>query len=469
MRIQQRGPRFGALAAFLLTLQAALMTAACPLSAQTRSPALEEGMRLAQQGRLPQALEALSRHKRSFPDDPQGFFVTGIVLREQERWQEAAAEFRQAVDLDPGKRDYRLALAATLGRLSLWQEALQALSPLDGENLPRQSDPAALWLLSDLYFQAEQSEDALRVLDRLDQVEPDSLRSHLRRGQIALLEGRYPEAVSSFRQAIQKAPGEGAVHHGLGLALWRTGQTLEAEEALRKAVQLQPRESSYRLDLGKLLIDSGRPLEAVDVLEAVVEGQDPPAQAYFELARAHRRVDNGEIADRYLQLFRQADQGQERESQSARQASSALRRGQELLQGGQVNQAREAFIETLREEPDNWLAHSYLAKIYLSSSVLPAAQKHLERMREIAPANPEGLFLSATYFYQARDYPQARQTAERAKQLRPDYGDLRNLLGNVYLALGEREKAVEEYQAAVRLEPQRSDFRLNLEAARKNP
>ncbi|HSR50223.1 MAG TPA: tetratricopeptide repeat protein [Acidobacteriota bacterium] len=440
-----------------------------PLSAQDPGPDLKEGQRLVQQGLLLEALEAFSRHKRAHPDDPLGYYFTGIVLGQRERWQEAAAELDRAVEINPDEPSFRLALAAALGRLSQWEEAIQALSPLDGENLSRQTDPASLWLLADLYFQAEKTQDALRVLDRFDQVEPDSLRSHIRRAQIALLEGRFEVAVSRFRQALEKAPQEAAVHHGLGLALWRAGETAQAEEALHKAVQLEPSAGSFRLDLGKLLVDLGRPLEAIEALEPVLQGQDAPPQAYFELSRAHRRAGQSELSQRYLQLFRQADRGQEEQSQSARAASSAVRRGQELLQGGQINQARQAFLDALREDSGNWLAHSYLAKIYLSSGQFGAAGEHLTRMLEIDPESAEGNFLWATLLYQRRDYARAMEAAQKAKEARPDYAALRNLLGNLHLALGEREKAIKEYETAVRLEPQRSDFRLNLEAARKKP
>jgi Tfp pilus assembly protein PilF len=54
--------------------------------------------------------------------------------------------------------------------------------------------------------------------------------------------------------------------------------------------------------------------------------------------------------------------------------------------------------------------------------------------------------------------------AAKAKALQPSYPDLRNLLGNIYYALGELEKAKEEYSSAMNLAPGRSEFRLNFES-----
>jgi len=46
---------------------------------------------------------------------------------------------------------------------------------------------------------------------------------------------------------------------------------------------------------------------------------------------------------------------------------------------------------------------------------------------------------------------------------RPDNSELRSLLGNIYLALGQKENARGEFETAVRLAPDRADFRAQLE------
>ena len=44
---------------------------------------------------------------------------------------------------------------------------------------------------------------------------------------------------------------------------------------------------------------------------------------------------------------------------------------------------------------------------------------------------------------------------------------LRNLLGNLYFSQGQTQQAVQEYRAAVELDPERPEFQMNLEVARK--
>jgi Flp pilus assembly protein TadD len=52
--------------------------------------------------------------------------------------------------------------------------------------------------------------------------------------------------------------------------------------------------------------------------------------------------------------------------------------------------------------------------------------------------------------------------AEKVKQSRPAHADLRNLLGQIYLGLGQSERSQREFEEAVRLAPGRADFRANL-------
>ena len=83
-------------------------------------------------------------------------------------------------------------------------------------------------------------------------------------------------------------------------------------------------------------------------------------------------------------------------------------------------------------------------------------------MEEIDPDSVVGNFLMAKYWYGRKDFERALGYAEKVESSRPGNSELRNLLGDIYQGLGQKEKALREYQAAVRLAPDRADFRENL-------
>ena len=68
----------------------------------------------------------------------------------------------------------------------------------------------------------------------------------------------------------------------------------------------------------------------------------------------------------------------------------------------------------------------------------------------------------ARHWYLRKEFERARVYAEKVKQSRPAHAALRNLLGQIYLGLGQRESSRREFEEAVRLAPGRADFRANL-------
>ena len=94
----------------------------------------------------------------------------------------------------------------------------------------------------------------------------------------------------------------------------------------------------------------------------------------------------------------------------------------------------------------------------LASGNLPGAYPHLQKLEQIDPDSAIGMFLMARYWFKQKDYEQARLYAERVRVSRPDNSELRALLGDIYLELGEKRKAYREYQEAIRLAPERADL-----------
>jgi len=103
----------------------------------------------------------------------------------------------------------------------------------------------------------------------------------------------------------------------------------------------------------------------------------------------------------------------------------------------------------------------------LDAGDIKSAYPLLEKLEQIKPDSPIGNFLMARYWFEQKDFTQARVYAEKVKTSRPDNSELRALLGDIYLALSEKQKALEEYRAAADLAPERRDFRERLQKVRE--
>ena len=84
-----------------------------------------------------------------------------------------------------------------------------------------------------------------------------SIDALLRSARDAGAAARLDEAVSGYLAALDRAPGDAAIHEELGEAFTQRGRVDEAAHAYRRAIELAPDAASPWLKLGILMLRSG--------------------------------------------------------------------------------------------------------------------------------------------------------------------------------------------------------------------
>ncbi|MFQ5737667.1 MAG: tetratricopeptide repeat protein [Acidobacteriota bacterium] len=420
---------------------------------------LIRGIELARDGRLPEALLAFDRFKQSNPRDARSYIYSGRALIEAGRLEDAQNELQKAARLELPSARAALAYARAVDAVG-WSSdtAIEALSRF--KDSPR-LEAEGLWFLSDLYYRQRRTAEALGVLEAFSRRRPKDPRIDLRRAEIHFREGKYKESLRYFQRVVVATPDNAAAQYGLGQATWMVRGTEDAKEPLLKAVQLKPTDAGYLHTLGLICFKLGDEKEAIRYLERAGAAPDPPVQVFFDLGNAYRKAGNPGAARKALEQYEKRYAGDEARKNQRAVVEQLLNQGQRQLDSGAVFEAVKSFRRVIETDSSHWQAHSFLAKIYLSSRRAPLALPHLRRMLEIAPENSEGSFLMAFYLSDLGDYKKALSYARKSKQLLPGNAELRNLLGNIYLALDRRDLALEEYRAAMRLEPDNTAFRMN--------
>jgi tetratricopeptide (TPR) repeat protein len=429
---------------------------------------VDEGKEYLKDQRVADALASLDRCKQANQENAGAYFFTGIALAAEGNLAEAVIELEKAVELDPDNVEYALGLADILSGVGQWAPAEEVLSLFDQEDKMAQLNPAQLWLLSDLYYRAQKFEQSHKMLDRIAAQDPEDARVFFRRGQIHMDGSNLEEALVNFRKAADGMPGAAAPLFGAGIVLRLQNQLNEAKAEILQAVELEPSNVEFLWQLAEVCLGLNQPQDAIKYLERIENSDTPILEAFRLLGDAYRRLGDQVRAQDYLDRYQAISNSQQESVALNEEVQSVIARAEEKLGEGQIDEAMELFLEVVEKAPDNWLVHNYLAKIYLSSRYQREAFEHLSRMEELAPDSVEGSYLLGQYWYQQRDFLRAEQYAEKAKAQYPGSGVLRNLLGNIYMELGQREKAVEEYAAAVRLDPERSDFQRNYEVLLRN-
>jgi len=423
---------------------------------------LDKGLKLLEEGRFVEAIAAFNQFKQTSALDARSYFYSGMAFAELGRLNAAALELGEAVRLDPRKPQYLIFQANVLSRLKQNEHALDALATLGKELISPQLETAWLWLVSDTYYRLERFDEVLKILDLLSRRVPGDARVDLLRGQANVVKGDFDLALENFKRSIEKSPEYAPAHFEIGKVYYQRNELEASQKALREAVRIDPHQPEYFLKLGQVCLALGRVEEAIEHLTRVERSDPALAQTYYVLGSAfHNKGDQVKSAE-YRRKYQEVSAGQRKKQELEEEVSRLIAQGERLLDEGDGAGAQSRFEQAVKLDPDNWDARGYLAEMYLPTADWRRAYQHLVKMEETEPESPVGNYLMARYLYQSKEFEKALAYAEKVKLVRPGHAELRNLIGGIYAALGQAEKAALEFDAAVHLAPDRADFLENL-------
>jgi tetratricopeptide (TPR) repeat protein len=229
------------------------------------------------------ALERLAQHGRVDPSlayraarDPEP-----LVRLVAPRLADALPYALRADPLSPLLKDERRAVRIEAARVLAggearlpperapdWQRAAgEYLATLD-YNADRPESVAAL---GNFRVAQGQFDEALRAFGDARRLEPSFVPAYVNAADALRAAGRDAEAVSLLEDGLVQVPGSADLHHVLGLAQVRLGQTDAALASLRRAVELAPDSARFTYVHAVAMHSTGRPQDAIRLLESALE------------------------------------------------------------------------------------------------------------------------------------------------------------------------------------------------------
>jgi tetratricopeptide (TPR) repeat protein len=182
------------------------------------------------------AISALARAGEIDADSPRMHVLLGDILRQTRRWDDAEAEYRRAVALDPTSHAARLSLAIVLFSELKNDEAFNIDRGLLAED---PNDPAANLLAGEILVQRSTYAEAEPYLLKCGNLEPEFLpRVHALLGQVFAATERIPAAIVEYKKGLS-SDEDGSIHFQLGRLYQKSGDKLAAEEAFRESKRLR--------------------------------------------------------------------------------------------------------------------------------------------------------------------------------------------------------------------------------------
>jgi tetratricopeptide (TPR) repeat protein len=120
-----------------------------------------------------------------------------------------------------------------------------------------------------------------------------------------------PEAISAFKRAIDREPGDPELFYQLGRAHYYLGEFSQAFEALEKSLRLDPYNAEANFIMGEGRVHTQEGEKAIPFLQRALELDPTMLKARGELGKAFLQMNQWQSAAKELELASGVDEGGE--------------------------------------------------------------------------------------------------------------------------------------------------------------
>jgi tetratricopeptide (TPR) repeat protein len=215
------------------------------------------------------------------------------------------------------------------------------------------------------------TEQALKVMRRLVEHQPQSAQAHLAYAHLALKAGRYPVAVSETTRALQLDPTLVDARTVRAGARFKFGETEQALQDMAVAVEARPKNTELRINYGRMLVQAKHYDQARSVFGALIREQPESPDLLYTLGLLNMQEQRYKEASGYLK----------------RLIDTGKRTDEGYYYLGRIAEERKAYQEALGwyrkvSEGEYYLdAQSRVAAIYVELGDFAKARAHLATLR----------------------------------------------------------------------------------------
>ncbi len=233
----------------------------------------------------------------------------------------------------------------------------------------------------------------------------------------------YNKAISCFKKANSSDKKYADAYYNSGLSYKELGNLPEAIKNFKKTTEANPDHYLASIELGQIYLSEGKYEDALIRFKVAVETNPKSTEAWFGLADLYQKQNN-------------------------------------------PSKAQEALNRALATQPNSASAHIALGSHYLNEKNLPLAREEIRKAKALDPDDPLIIYNLALVDFTEGDnarkngsaanaaafYRKAIAGFQQTLQLSPSYTDAAYNIGYAYHRLGEKEKAKESFQKALKID-----------------
>jgi len=233
-----------------------------------------------------------------YPDDRalRGMYAT--VLADQGKSDAAIAEMKKLV-ADKPDRDTWISLAQVYEKAKRYSDMAKAIDEAGKLSESKEDKENILFLRGAMFEKQKKYDEAEAEFRKLLSQNPDSAAALNYLGyMLADRNVRLPEALQLITKAVEREPGNGAYLDSLGWVYYRLGRYGEAETQLKIAVDKTANDPTVHDHLGDVYYKQGKLKDAIIEWEASLKQWDvtaPAEQEPTEIAKVQKKLEGAKV------------------------------------------------------------------------------------------------------------------------------------------------------------------------------
>ena len=302
---------------------------------------------------------------------------------------------------------------------------------------------------------------ARRGLEKVSRMAPNSAAVWYNLALSGQHLGLHSKAIREYEKSLRISPGQVDALVNLGLSYKHLGSSAAAMTSAQKALSLAPAHPRALNLLGSLLAESGDTSAALDCFRRSLDSEPENSDAIQNLTSLARELQGAGNSERALEALG-----------PLLDLPGITRDQQELHAHIRLDLRHfdhaESLIRDLKTRYPDEVSVWLLEMLYCEwnkdhFAVIDIAKKILER----SPGEARVWDTLGRIYFELNGIDESRASHQKAIDLDPENPEYRNHIGLTHAALGNREKAEENYRAAIALNANDVEAYRNLTSMRK--
>ena len=296
-------------------------------------------------------------------------------------------------------------------------------------------------LLGIVFSDQKDYADALQAFQQALKLDPESARTRNNLGNLYVTQAKLDLAEQEFRTVLQLEPSNRDGNYSLGLVLMAKNQP---EQAISHFQRVRPLDLATRFNLTRAYLRAGRTAEGLKMAAELSAQNKDGVQLHFTLGVL--LASEKQYRPALLEL-------EKADTLQPETLEILYDLGQAYLRTGEYAKAELVLNRAAKLKSDSPETLYLLAQVYQQESRPVDALDLLVRAHKLAPENTDIIFLLARVSMSENYFEDAIPLLESGVKIAPQRADLRAALGESYFKAEKTEKAIEEFEKLIELDP----------------